>query len=81
MSNQQYHHSNSQQQLESLLPTVLQNEKMMKFGANIDGKALLHDLDQKFDTQDRMMNYLVSQINSLENHIQNLNRKAQTISD
>lgn len=53
----------------------------MKFNANVDGKALLHDLDQKFEGQDRMINYLISQINGLESNVQSLNRKAQVISD
>ena len=37
-------------------------EKMMRFNASagVDGKALLHDLDQKFESQDRMINYLIS---------------------
>ena len=38
----------------------MSNDKMMKFSANVDGKALLHDLDQKFETQDRMINFLIS---------------------
>ncbi len=54
---------------------------MMRFNASVDGKALLHDLDQKFESQDRMINYLISQINSMDQTIQNLNRKAQSISD
>jgi len=49
---------------------------MSKFSAGLDGKALLHDLDQKFDQQDRLINFLVSQINTLESNIQSLNRKA-----
>lgn len=53
----------------------------MRFNANIDGKALLHDLDQKFESQDRMISYLVSQINSMDQSMQNLSRKAQSISD
>jgi hypothetical protein len=32
----------------------------MRFNASVDGKALLHDLDQKFESQDRMINYLIS---------------------
>ncbi len=47
----------------------------------MDGKALLHDLDQKFESQDRMINYLISQLNSVDQSVQNLNRKAQSISD
>lgn len=38
----------------------------MKFNANFDGKALLHDLDMKFDSQERMINYLISQLNTME---------------
>jgi len=48
----------------------------MRFNANVDGKALLHDLDQKFESQDRMINYLISQLNTMEQGVQNLNRKA-----
>jgi hypothetical protein len=53
-------------------------EKMMRFNASsgVDGKALLHDLDQKFESQDRMINYLISQLNSVDQTVQNLNRKA-----
>jgi hypothetical protein len=53
----------------------------MRFNSNVDGKALLHDLDQKFDTQDKMINYLISQINSLESNVQNINRKTQSVVD
>lgn len=53
----------------------------MRFNASVDGKALLHDLDQKFESQDRMINYLISQINSMDQTMQNLSRKAQQISD
>ena len=41
----------------------------MRFNAGIDGKALLHDLDQKFESQDRMISYLVSQINGMDQTI------------
>lgn len=53
----------------------------MRFNANVDGKALLHDLDQKFESQDRMINYLISQLNSVDQTVQNLNRKAQSLQD
>ena len=55
----------------------------MRFNASsgVDGKALLHDLDSKFESQDRMINYLISQLNSVDQTVQNLNRKAQQISD
>lgn len=56
-------------------------DKLMRFNAGIDGKALLHDLDQKFESQDRMITYLVSQLNGMDQTVQNLNRKAQSISD
>lgn len=49
---------------------------MMKFNGGVDGKALLHDLDQKFENQDRMINYLISQINNIESNVQGVNRKA-----
>ena len=42
------------------LPPSMSQDKLMRFNANIDGKALLHDLDQKFESQDRMISYLVS---------------------
>jgi hypothetical protein len=30
------------------------------------GRALLHDLDKKFDDQDRLMKYMMEQMSSLE---------------
>ena len=63
------------------LPASLSSERLMRFNSNVDGKALLHDLDQKFDTQDKMINYLISQINSLESNVQNINRKTQSVVD
>ena len=53
----------------------------MRFNSSLDGKALLHDLDSKFETQDKMINYLISQINTVETTVQTLNRKAQNIAD
>lgn len=41
----------------------------MRFNSTVDGKALLHDLDMKFDSQDKMINYLISQINTLESTV------------
>ena len=32
----------------------------------MDGKALLHDLDSKFEDQDRMIRYLISQLNTVD---------------
>lgn len=32
------------------LPPSMSQDKLMRFNANIDGKALLHDLDQKFES-------------------------------
>lgn len=32
-------------------------------------KALLHDLDQKFENQDRMINFVLQQVTNLENQI------------
>jgi hypothetical protein len=64
-----------------LLPPVLGHDKLMRFNSTVDGKALLHDLDQKFDSQDKMINYLISQINSLEGTVSTLNRKAQSIAE
>jgi len=63
------------------MPSQLGQDKLMRFNAGIDGKALLHDLDQKFESQDRMITYLVSQLNGMDQTVQNLNRKAQSISD
>jgi flagellar motility protein MotE (MotC chaperone) len=54
---------------------------MMKFTSGVDGKALLHDLDMKFDSQERMINYLMSQVSSMEQTVQGLNRKAQSLVD
>lgn len=65
---------------EPLLPSVL-GDKLMKFNAGVDGKALLHDLDMKFEQQERMINYLISQINTMESTVQSLNRKTQSIVD
>jgi hypothetical protein len=48
------------------LPPSVSQDKMMRFNAQVDGKALLHDLDQKFESQDRMINYLISQLNSVD---------------
>lgn len=64
-----------------MLPPILAADRMMKFNSSVDGKALLHDLDMKFDTQDKMINYLISQINSLEGTVQGLNRKASSIAE
>lgn len=51
MSNQlQALQSFIQQPNEPLLPPVLTQDKLMKFTAGVDGKALLHDLDMKFDS-------------------------------
>jgi hypothetical protein len=58
------------------LPPSISQDKLMRFNANVDGKALLHDLDQKFESQDRMITYLISQLNSMDQTLQNLNRKA-----
>lgn len=32
------------------MPPQLGQDKLMRFNAGIDGKALLHDLDQKFES-------------------------------
>ena len=42
----------NQQRLQGQQPDALPSmsqDRLMKFNANIDGKALLHDLDQKFE--------------------------------
>lgn len=70
-----------QQTNDMMLPPILAADRMMKFNSSVDGKALLHDLDMKFDTQDKMINYLISQINSLEGTVQGLNRKASSIAE
>jgi hypothetical protein len=36
-------------QAEIQLPPSLSNERMMRFNSSVDGKALLHDLDNKFE--------------------------------
>ncbi len=66
---------------EMMLPPSLSQDKLMRFNSSLDGKALLHDLDSKFETQDKMINYLISQINTVETTVQTLNRKAQNIAD
>lgn len=61
MSNQlQPQQSFVQPSNEPLLPPVLSQDRLMKFTSGVDGKALLHDLDMKFDSQERMINYLMS---------------------
>ena len=52
----------------------------MKF-SNLDGKALLHDIDSKFDEQERIIKFLVGQINNLDQNMQSMNKKTQGISD
>lgn len=64
-----------------MLPPVLRDERNLKFNSSVDGKALLHDLDQKFESQDRLMTFLISQFNNLEQTVQGLNRKTQGIQD
>ena len=66
---------------EMMLPPSLSQDKLMRFNSSLDGKALLHDLDMKFETQDKMINYLISQINTVETTVQTINRKAQNIAD
>jgi hypothetical protein len=57
----------------AMLPDIqtgaINQDKLMRFNQGVDGKALLHDLDQKFESSDRMMNYLLSQQNSLDQAI------------
>lgn len=63
------------------IPRTQSQNNMMSFAATVDGKALLHDLDSKFETQDRLINFLVQQISGLESNLQGINRKAQSIQD
>ena len=41
-----------------------------------DNKALLHDIDIRFENQDRTINYLLQQLNSMEQAVQSSQRKA-----
>lgn len=51
-------------------------------GAGVDNhKALLHDLDSRFDNQDRMINYLIQQLGSLENGISGSHRLSQNLQE
>lgn len=38
-------------------------------GITLNSKALMHDLDSRFESQDRMINYLIQQLGSFENAI------------
>jgi len=41
----------------------------------------MHDLDQRFENQDRMINYLINQINNMETSMQNSNKRSQGLQD
>ena len=76
LSNQlQHQQSFAERPSEPLLPSLA------RAGAALDGRALLHDLDAKFEQQERMINYLIAQVNSVEATVQGLTRKTQTIAD
>jgi len=41
----------------------------------------MHDLDVRFENQDRMINYLIQQIGSFENAINNSNRRVSDLQE
>lgn len=45
---------------------ALQPERSQKVMSGFDGKALLRDLDFKFENQDKLLNYMMQQIQSME---------------
>jgi hypothetical protein len=52
--------------------------KDASFGLN---QALMHDLDARFDNQDRMINYLIQQLSSFEQTINNSNRRVSDLQE
>lgn len=40
-----------------------------------ENKAFMHDIEVRFENQDRTINYLLSQINSLESSVTNSQKK------
>jgi len=37
----------------------------------------MHDLDERFENQDRMINYIISQFNTLETSVQKTTKRTQ----
>ena len=61
------------------LPSSISEAHLQEFsrkpGAS-DNKAFLHDIDVRFENQDRTINYLLQQIDSMEKAVMQSQRKA-----
>jgi hypothetical protein len=58
------------------LPGVLKQQFNAREGLS---KALMHDLDARFENQDRMINYLMQQLNSFESLVSNSNKRVSDL--
>ena len=68
-------YNGSENALNRNLPGAISQERLQKFSAGgptqagLQDRAILHDLDSKFDNQDRMINFILQQISNLEGQV------------
>lgn len=50
------------------------DKRAEKVASGLDGKAFLMDIDNKFETQDKLINHLLNQVNSVQVKLDSVNR-------
>ena len=61
------------------LPSSISEAHLQEFSRKpgpSDNKAFLHDIDVRFEKQDRTINYLLQQINAMESSVMKSQKKA-----
>jgi len=71
--------------IERNLPGVLKSQANPRFNSAKEGnginQALMHDLDARFENQDRMINYLIQQLGAFEQTVSNSNRRVSDLQE
>jgi tetrahydromethanopterin S-methyltransferase subunit G len=57
------------------------DKRAERISSGLDGKAFLMDIDNKFDNQDKLINHLIEQINSMSVKVDSVNRNQKMIQD
>lgn len=67
------------------VPRQISAEHQERFNSKppgqFDNRALLHDLDSRFENQDRMINYILQQVSSLESNVTGSSRLVRNLQE